>query len=365
MPKTINLTQKTQPSLWSLLFAVLALALALSGLAGCSSSQKSSDASASSSASATEKKASETEPVEVRVAALKGPTAMGISKFAQDAAAGKTKNTFNFTVSGTADEVLPGVIQGNFDIAMIPSNMAAVAYNKTQGGISIIDINTLGVLYVVSGKEIASLGELKGATIHMAGKAASPGYATSFLLNKAGIAESVAFDWKTENQEAAAAVAADPNSIAILPEPFATATLMQNPNLVRGLKLSDAWDGEVEDGSQLIQGVTVVRNDFLKDHPEAVEEFIEQHKASVKYVNSNPEEAAQGIVDLGIMDKAPAAAKAIPNASLVAIDGEEMAEALSGYLKVLFDADPTSVGGTLPDDAIYYVPNPGVTEKAA
>lgn len=334
---------KNRRTLSAVASGLLALGLALGSLTACSSDTP----------EATPTEAAE--PTQVNVASLKGPTSMGIVKFMRDAEEGKTVNTYNFTMSGSPDEVVPGIVQGNYDIAMVPANLAAVVYNKTEGGVSVIDINTLGVLYVVASEEITTIDGLAGKTVYMTGKGASPEYVTNFLLDKAGIADQVTLEYKAEATEAAAALAANPTAVAILPEPFVTATLAQNQNLKRGLKLSDAWDGAVDDGSQLVQGVTIVRNEFLEAHPEAVSEFLEQHAASVEYVNAHPEEAGQLVVDYGIMEKAPAATKAIPNCSLVAMTGEEMKDALAGYLKVLFDADPKSVGGKLPGDELYSV----------
>lgn len=325
-----------------------AFGLATGSLAACSNEQA-EDTAADTATTPVEA----VEPVEVRVASLKGPTSMGIVKFMKDAESGATDNTYTFTMSGSPDEVVPGIIQGEYDIAMVPANVAAVLYNKTEGGISVIDINTLGVLYAIGGEEIADIGGLAGKTVYTTGKGASPEYVLNYLLDSAGIADQVTLEFKSEATEAAAALAADPSGVAVLPEPFVTATLMQNEALSRGVKLSDAWDGAQEDGSQLIQGVTIVRNEFLEEHPEAVDEFLSLHADSAEYVNSNVEEASELVVEYGIMEKAPAAAKAIPNCSLVAIAGDDMADALAGYLAVLFDADPASVGGALPGDDLY------------
>ena len=298
------------------------------------------------------------EPVEVRVAALKGPTAIGLASFISGSQNGtiETNNTYNFTIATAADEILPSVIKGDIDIALIPANAAAVLYNKTEGGVSVIDINTLGVLNIVTGDEsVQQFSDLAGKTVYLTGKGATPEYAMNFLLEKAGIADQVTLEFKSEPTEVVQAIAADPTAVGLLPQPFATAATVKNEALKAVIDLTEVWDASVDDGSQFLTGVTVVRNEFLAEHPEAVIEFISQQKASVDAANADPAAVAPLVVELGIIEAEPVAAKAIPGCHLVCITGTDMQNALSGYLQTLYDADPTAVGGTLPPDNFYFL----------
>lgn len=343
------------------LAALFAVALAaLFALAGCAAQQASS-ASASGSASAASSSsgsaAAQADPVTVRVASLKGPTSIGIASFIDQAGNGKTHNGFEFTISGTADEVLPNLIQGNVDIALIPANAAATVYNKTNGGITVIDVNTLGVLYVVSGDEaISSVKDLAGKTVYMTGAGTTPEYVMNYLLKEAGIASDVTLEFKSEASEVAAVLDADPSAIGVLPEPYVTSVTLKTEGLAPRVSLTEEWNALQADasGSQLVTGVTVVRNDFLAENPAAVADFLERQAASVELVNADPETAGELVVKAGIMDNAKAAAQAIPRCNLVCLTGDEMKAALSGYLGVLFEQDPTSVGGALPGDDFYF-----------
>lgn len=316
------------------------------------------EAAAADEAAATEEAAAEEQdatPVEVRVASLKGPTSMGIASLI-DGAAAELANTYTFTVATAADEILPEVIKGNVDIALIPANAAAVLYNKTEGGISVIDVNTLGVLNVVTGDEsVASFADLAGKTVYLTGKGATPEYAMNFLLGKAGITDQVTLEFKSEAAEVVAVLSEDPTAVGVLPQPFATVACIKNEALKAVVDLTDVWASSVEDGSQFLTGVTVVRNEFLAEHPEAVAEFVAAQAASVEAANADPATAAAHVVSVGIVDAEPVATKAIPNCHLVCIQGDEMKAALSGYLQTLFDSDPSSVGGALPADDFYYL----------
>lgn len=327
--------------------AVIVMTLVLAFvLAACASQAASADAEPQAPA----------EPVEVRVASLKGPTSIGLASFMAGAETLELNNTYSFTISTAADEILPAMIQGEADIALIPANVASVLYNKTEGGVSVIDINTLGVLNVVTGDEsIKAFGDLAGKTVYMTGKGATPEYTMNFLLEQAGIADQVTLEFKSEPTEVVQSISADPAAVGVLPQPFATAACVKNESLKAVIDLTDVWNATVSDGSQLLTGVTVVRNEFLAEHPEAVKEFMEQQAASVDAANADPAAVAPLVVQAGIIDAEPVAAKAIPNCHLVCVTGNDMKVSLSGYLQVLFESDPAAVGGALPADDFYYL----------
>lgn len=297
------------------------------------------------------------EAVSVRVGSLKGPTSMGLVYLMDMDEKGTASNDYEFTMVTAADELLPQVINGNLDIALVPANVASTLYNKTQGQISVIDINTLGVLYAVSGdSSIKSFSDLKGKTVYMTGKGTTPDYVFRYLLNANGMADGdLTLEYKSEAAEVAALLKEQPDAVGILPQPFVTVACTQNENLGIVLDLTKEWDAiQTESGSQLVTGVTVVRNEFLSQHPEAVDSFLTEHAESVAYVNENPAQAAELVVKTGIIEKAPIAEKALPYCNITCITGSEMQAALSGYLEVLFDQDPASVGGALPGDDFYY-----------
>ncbi len=298
------------------------------------------------------KAAEKADDVTVRVGSLKGPTSIGIVRMIHE----KESNTkYSFTMETQADILLASVISGDLDIALIPANVASVLYNKTKGGISVIDINTLGVLYMVSGDgSISSMKDLAGHTVYTTGAGSTPEYALRYLLSENGLSDSVTVEFKSEATEVAALLANDPSAVGMLPQPFVTAALAQNDALKVVLDMTAEWKA-LDNGSQLVTGVTIVRNEFLKDHPKAVKQFLEDHKSDTDFVNQNVETSAEYVAAAGIIEKAPVAAKAIPKCNIVCIYGTEMKDMLSGYLQVLFDQNPASVGGELPDEGFYYI----------
>ena len=306
-------------------------------------------------------------PAEFKIAALKGPTAMGLvelmslSDTANEMVEGKedvvsTGNTYDFTLAGSADEVTPALIKGDLDMACVPANLAAVLYGKTNGTVEVLAINTLGVLYIVeNGDAVQSMADLKGQTIVAAGKGSTPEYALRYLLSENGIDpdNDVTIDWKSEHSECVAALASGQATIALLPQPFVTVAQTKIEGLRMALDLTAEWD-KLDNGSGLITGVIVARRDVVEANPGAVDHFLQDYAISVEWVNDNPADAAQLIAEYGIIEAAPVAEIALPYCNIVCITGSEMKDKLSGYLQVLSDAEPASVGGALPGDDFYY-----------
>ncbi|MBE5802757.1 MAG: ABC transporter substrate-binding protein [Clostridiales bacterium] len=288
------------------------------------------------------------------VAALKGPTAMGLVKMMSD-----DSESWNFTISAAPDEITPLLIKGELDIAAVPANLASVLYNKTEGKIKVLAINTLGVLYIVeNGNSVQSIEDLRGKTIYSAGKGATPEYALNYVLSANGIdpTTDVTIEYKTEHTECLTALLNNEGAVAMLPQPFVTTAKSKAPDIRVALDLNDVW-ADLQEGNEhqsaLLTGVVVARTEFVENNPEAVAAFMDAYAASVTFANENVDETA---VLIGAFDIVPEAVakQALPFCRIVYIDGDEMQDKLSGYLQVLFDQDPAAVGGVLPDEAFYY-----------
>lgn len=291
----------------------------------------------------------------MRIASLKGPTSIGLVPLMAWAKDGKVPGSPAFSLMGSIEEAAPRLLRGDADIALLPANMASVLYAKTGGGIAALNVNTLGVLSVVAGDgRVSELADLAGATVHLAGKGAIPEYTVRYLLDAAGLSDAVRLEFKSEPDEVAALLVEDPDRIGVLPEPFATAACARSERLAPRIDLAEAWERAAgASGSKLVTGVTVVRRAFARDHPEAVRAFAAAHRASAAEVVRHPDAWAQAVADAGIVAKAELAARAIPRCNIVCLEGAEMRDALRGYLGVLYDADPASVGGSLPGEDFY------------
>lgn len=286
---------------------------------------------------------------EIRIAALKGPTGMGMVKLADK------QNYPNYTVSieASPDALNPRIISGEVDVAAVPVNLASVLYNKLDGDISVLAVSTLGVLYVVeAGSEVNSVADLAGKTVYATGQGATPEYILNYLLDKNGVAGSVEVNYVGEHAALATMLADGSAEIGMLPEPNVTSTLAGNDNLRIALNLTEEWNKVCS--TELVQGVVIARKSFVNEHPEAIEQFLREYEKSSAFVNENIDEAAKLIVDAGILGNVEIAKKAIPNCNISFSKGEAMHKAVEGMLTVLFEANPKSIGGKLPDKDFYY-----------
>ena len=292
----------------------------------------------------------------LRVGSLKGPTTMGLVNLLSMEKDGTASLDYDLQLYGAADEIVPLLMKGELDMAAIPANLAATLYQKTNGGIQAVAVNTLGVLYVVEkgGDTVQSMADLKGRTILSTGKGTTPEYVLRYLLNANGIDpdKDVTIEYYSEATEVTAQMANTDNAIAVLPQPYVTAAGLQDDTLRVALNLTEEWD-KVAD-TQLITGVTVVRKEYAEAHPDVVASFLADYAKSVDAANTDLDGTAALCEEQGVVAKAAIAKKALPNCNIVCLTGDELKADASAYLQVLYDADPAAVGGALPGDDFYW-----------
>lgn len=344
-----------------LLALTLALLTLTGALAGCG--QKTAETSPVPETAAPETSA----PVEttaqttqeaagtVRFAVLNGPTGVGAAKLMADSEAGATSNTYEVEVFTANDQVAAGLTNGEIDIAAVASNVAANLYNKTDGGIQMLAVSGLGVLYILeNGESVHTMADLAGRTLYATGQGANPEYVLNYLLTENGVDPAdVDIQWVTADEITTLMVSGGAE-LCMLPVPAATAVQLKNADVREALDLSAEWDN-LQNGSHLTMTTIVARTDFIQENPQAVENFLADYQASVDYVNGDPAAAAELVAGYGITANAQIAEAAIPKCALVFITGpSSMRSAIQGYYEVLYQANPDSIGGGIPDDAFYY-----------
>lgn len=293
----------------------------------------------------------------VRIAGMKGPTSIGMVGVMEYKKLGKTANKYEFTIEGTADAITPKLIKGELDIAAVPANLASVLYNKTNGDIQLLAVNTLGVLSIVTkGEAVETLGDLKGKTIIATGKGTTPEYVLRYLLSKNGIDpdKDVTLDFKSEATEVVAALNQAETGIAMLPQPYVTVAQSKVKDLKISIDLNDEW-AKLHPNEYIVTGVVVVRKSFAAENPECIKLFLKEYQQSVADIALDAKIAANLVVQHGIFDNEAIIAKAIPQCNITFISGEEMKSPVNNYLGVLYEQNPQSVGGSLPQDDFFYI----------
>lgn len=292
----------------------------------------------------------------INVMVLNGTTGFGMANLMDAAANGEAAQEYNFTVETDASNVVAALVNGSADIAALPTNAAATVYNKTQGNVQVLALNTLGVLYLVTDGSVTveSMADLAGKTVYA--PAQNPSFIFQYLCQANGLTDVTIDNTYAQPADLNTAVAAGEVSIAVLPEPMVTVARSKNADLVVALDLTEEWDKVAPAGS-LVQGCVVVRKDFVLENAPAVHTFLEEYGASIDALTADVEGTAAKIEANGIFTKAAVAAKAIPNCNVCFITGEQMQQALSEFLAIMFEMAPASVGGTLPGDDFYCVFN--------
>ena len=290
----------------------------------------------------------------VNVTTLNGTTGFGMAKLMADNEAQTTKNKYQFTVETDATNVTSGLIAGTIDIAALPTNAAANVYNKTNGKIQIIAINTLGVLYVLDKtNSINSLQDLNGKTIYV--PAQNPTFILKYILQANNINATVDSTTYSAPDALRAAVVAGTVDIAVLPEPMLTIATSANSDYKVAIDLTEQWNKTPNAGT-LVQGCVVVRKEFAEKYPDSVSAFLNEYKSSIEYLNNNAAQAAEHIANYGIFANKNVATKAIPKCNIAYIDGAEMKTAMSSFLNAMNTVAPASIGNAIPADDFYYIP---------
>ena len=298
----------------------------------------------------------EPEPVEIsepiNVAVMNGPTGMGMVDLMGN-------ENYNIEVFQAPTDAVPKIISGEINVACVPSNLAAVLYNKTEGQIVCVSPMVMGVLHILgNGVEAASLADLKGKTIVSAGQGGTPEYALQTVLQNAGLemGKDVNVEWLASHADVNQKLLSEEGTIAMVPEPFVSTALAQGAGAVTDLfDMNTLWSEAT--GQDFPMGVLIARKDFVENRGSDLQAMLVDLKASIDDVNTASDEVAQKIVDAGFLGNADIAKAAIPNCSLTLYTGDDLAkgtEIMKTFNETLFNLTPQAVGGALPGDDLYY-----------
>ena len=343
------------------LVVIFSLAACGSGSAAPAPSAPPVEETAAPSASPAETAEPSAEPeldtsLQVNIMTLNGTTGFGMAKLISDAGSGEAALNYSFSVESDASNITAALINGSADIAALPTNAAAAVYNKSEGAVQLLALNTRGVLYLVANSEtetISSLDDLHGKTVYA--PAQNPTFIFSYILSANGIDDVTVDNTYAQPADLRTALAAGEVDLAVLPEPMVTIACAANDKLTVSLDLTEEWDAVSPAGS-LVQGCVVVRREFAESHPNEVNAFLSEYEASISYLTMSPDDASQMIEATGIFQKAAVAKKALPACNVCFISGDDMKAAMVDFLDIMYSVAPASIGGAVPGDDFYYIP---------
>jgi len=294
----------------------------------------------------------------INVAALNGPTMMGLGRLYR-IANGETDSKYTFVKETAPDAIIAGLANKTFDAACLPANNAAIIYNTGNIDVKVAVINTLNVLYALQKNgtpALTGLGDLSGKTVHLSGQGGTPEFAFRYLLAKNNIT-GVNPEFEAEGVTIAAGmkIAGSKYNYAVLPQPAATVATTGQGAAIEAFNLADDWKKTNPD-SDIVTAVLVVRTAYLVNNKAAFDSFLEDYRKSAEFMSAerNIEAAADCVVDMGIIPSAAVARAALPKCGITYIEKTDMKKTLSGFYRALHEQNPDAIGGRLPADSFYY-----------
>lgn len=321
---------------------LLALAMILS-FAACGNGNSGEDGEPDTTAYEKENK--------TKVAVYDGAAAVGLSKLKVDRSyAYEVKNYSSYR------EIVPLIMNGEADIAAVPLNIAADLYRKTNGGIKLLAVTDAGLIRVLSRDDsVKSIADLKGKTVYTSEQGAVSDYIIRYLLNNNGLDPETDVDiqYKASFAELCTLMKESKADICIMPEPFVSKVCAADESIKKVAELTSEWNESCK--TNPIQSCLIARKAFIEQEPETVTEFLDFTEISMNYVN-NYIVASKFLVDEGYFDNSRELTSGVPGCKLIFFTGDRLKLRASENFKALFEADPESVGGEIPNDGIYYLP---------
>lgn len=323
---------------------LMSLLITSSLVVGCSSSEKKEEEKV-------------TEPISVNVGAPDGLPAIAIAKLEQENPEVKEGYKVKYTLEATSDALSTDVMKESLDIAIVPSNMAAIAYNKTSN-YQIAGTVGMGSFYLVSSDEdVTGLdSSLQGKEVGNIGKGLTPDITVQALLKEQNVdSSSIKFNYSNEASDLVSLLATKKITTGIVPEPALSGLLTKNPDLKVICGVNDTWKDVFKNENGYPQSTLIVKSSFAKENSEFVKSFIKTLDENIKYTNENPKEAGEFAVKFGVNVKAPLLVKAIDRTNLKFIAIDNCKDDYTNYYNSLFSFNPKVLGGKVPDENIYYI----------
>ncbi|MGL6105722.1 ABC transporter substrate-binding protein [Romboutsia sp.] len=291
---------------------------------------------------------------DIKVCAPDGLPAISIAKLAKENPQIKNGYNLTYTIEKTPETLSTTVMKQEPDIAIVPSNMASIAYNKTSN-YQIAGTVGMGSFYLVSTEDIKDFSDLVGREVGNTGKGLTPDITVKAILKEKGInTEDINFTYVNSASELVPLLATGKISTGFVPEPALTGLMAKNPNIKIIKSLNDGWKETFKSEQGYPQSTIIVKKDLIKDNAEFVNEFLVQLLASISWANTNGEKAGEYAKKIGVTVEPKIIGKSIERANLKYIPIKDTIEDYNNYYQKLADFDAKTVGGKLPDEGIYF-----------
>lgn len=296
----------------------------------------------------------QTEIQKIKIATLKGPSAMGMVKMI-DSLNNTPNANIEITIYNEPIQVRKLMLENEVDFAILPTTMGAILYNKNIP-YQLAAIPVWGTLYLFGNDtSIQSWDNLKGKRIHLMAKGMTPDVLFRHLLIKNGIdpEKDIELDYSFPTHvDLANAVAAGQADLGVISEPLVSLVMQKNKKVYPIFDLNKEWQ-KVNNNIPIAQTALLVKTEFAKNNPDKLQEILKNYKQSTNWVNKNKDEAAKLIVKYDILPNIEVAKSSIPRSNLNFEEANEIENQINEYLKIFFEMNPDIVGGKIPDNNFY------------
>lgn len=289
----------------------------------------------------------------VRVMALSGPTGLAMVKMIDHAQSAGSR--YQFQIFNSPDLLLGKLTTGEADLAALPSNTAAILYNKGVA-VEMTAVIGWGVQYLVSNDgELDQWADLKGKEVYVTPKGAVPDLLFQYLLRENGLdpRTDLKITYVASPVELAQLVIAGKVSHGVLPEPWVTQVLEKTPGLRMALDFQKEWGRVEKTDPAYPQTCVVVRKQFAAEHPEVVAAFARDLEDSMAWLHQNVI-AGSRLAEKYVQIPALAAQKGLLRCNLKYREAETVRDQLGNFFNRLYEVAPQAVGGRVPDEGLYY-----------
>lgn len=289
---------------------------------------------------------------EISFIAPNGVPATAISKMIKENIQVDNKYNISYSIENTSETLATAVMKGEPDIAIVPSNLAAQAYNKGIG-YKLVGTTGLGALYLISTEGEISINDLSGREVYNIGNGLTPDIVFKAILEESDI-ENVSLSYVGGPTELAPAILGGKAKYAVVPEPALTTILNKNPNIKVIGSLNDLWKEKFKSEGGFPQASLIVKEDLINEDKDFINKLTEGIFNSINWVNENNKDAATYSIDNGSQVEEAVLEKSISNSSITFINAKDNKEDYMDYFKVLEKENTKSIGEKIPDENFFY-----------
>ena len=300
------------------------------------------------------------ESVEIEARNLKfyyqdGTPALTVAKLRKENPVIDENIRIDYEMQKSPDLLVAEILKEGADIAIVPSNLAAQAFNK---GLSykILGTSTWGAMYLTSTEDINDFEDLRGREIYTFGKGLTPDIVLRYILSNNGIDpdSDVNIIYLNSAAEMGPVFLSGKASLALLPEPLLSVVMAKKEDAKIIFDLNQEWANISGAKKGFPQSSLIIKTDLIENNKEFVEAFIESYETSRIWAIENQDELGEYAEELGINVEKDIVKKGLRWTNPKDFNIKDSILEYETYYNAILDFAPEFIGGKLPSEDLYF-----------